>query len=291
MASPQKEDGYTPIANELLDQVCKLKLNGTQFSIILVVWRYTYGFSRKQHELSETFISKATGIHKKQISRELNYLIKQNIITVSKEASFTNPRIIKFNKNYNRWLLNSLQATKTLPPNESEDGTGSELVPSPGNENVTQDKQILKQILKQDIYSEIVNLFHEICVSYPRIVKVSENRKKAIKARSNNYSIDEFKKLFIMAEESNFLKGQNERNWSANFDWLLKDSNMAKVLEGNYKNKPKNNNQILKPQQNKFNNHESRNYTPEDFARIEKGLFNKTAPAAYETGVSMDDID
>ena len=24
------------------------------------------------------------------------------------------------------------------------------------------------------------------------------------------------------------------RNWSANFDWLIKDANFAKVLEGNY---------------------------------------------------------
>ena len=30
------------------------------------------------------------------------------------------------------------------------------------------------------------------------------------------------------------MKGQNNRNWMASFDWLLKDSNMAKVLDGNY---------------------------------------------------------
>lgn len=37
-----------------------------------------------------------------------------------------------------------------------------------------------------------------------------------------------------MAEESSFLNGKNNRNWSANFDWLIKDANMAKVLDGNY---------------------------------------------------------
>lgn len=70
MANPQKENGYTPVANEILEQLYRQNLNGTQFRIIMVVWRFTYGFSRREHELSETFISKAIGTHKKQVSRE-----------------------------------------------------------------------------------------------------------------------------------------------------------------------------------------------------------------------------
>lgn len=40
-----------------------------------------------------------------------------------------------------------------------------------------------------------------------------------------------------MTEESEFLKGKNERHWTATFDWLMKPNNMTKVLEGNYRNK------------------------------------------------------
>ena len=43
--------------------------------------------------------------------------------------------------------------------------------------------------------------------------------------------------LFKKAEASDFLKGKNGRDWQATFDWLIKDNNMAKVLEGNYDNK------------------------------------------------------
>jgi len=66
---------------------------------------------------------------------------------------------------------------------------------------------------------------------------LSDARKKAIKARLNTYDLDAFKTMFEKAEASDFLKGSNERNWTATFDWLLKDSNMAKVLDGNYDNK------------------------------------------------------
>jgi len=86
-------------------------------------------------------------------------------------------------------------------------------------------------------YQEIVNLYNDTCVSFPKVLALSESRKKAIKARLKNYSLKDFKKLFEMAQGSRFLKGGNDRNWSANFDWLIKDSNMAKVLEGNYEDR------------------------------------------------------
>ena len=86
-------------------------------------------------------------------------------------------------------------------------------------------------------YQQIADMYNNTCVSFPSLVSLSESRKKAIKARLNTYSVDDFEKLFIKAEASGFLKGKNDRNWSATFDWLIKDSNMAKVLDGNYDNK------------------------------------------------------
>lgn len=87
-------------------------------------------------------------------------------------------------------------------------------------------------------YQHIADMFNTLCPSFPSIKTISEARKKAIRARLNTYSIDDFKTLFEKAEESSFLKGANDRNWAANFDWLIKDANMAKVLDGNYDNKP-----------------------------------------------------
>lgn len=86
-------------------------------------------------------------------------------------------------------------------------------------------------------YKAIADLYNEICISFPRLVTLSDPRKKAIKARLNQYSIEDFEKMFKKAEASTFLKGGNNRNWSATFDWMIKDANMAKILEGNYDNK------------------------------------------------------
>lgn len=125
MARPQLEDGYTRIANEILDALAKTNLNGTQRRILDVIFRQTYGYQRKEHEISLTFLSKATGIHKMQIQRELTSLIDRKIIIVLKEASFNKSRVMTFNKYYNQWL-DGEQLTKKLTGNENDNHTVSE---------------------------------------------------------------------------------------------------------------------------------------------------------------------
>ena len=90
---------------------------------------------------------------------------------------------------------------------------------------------------EQISYQEIVDIFNSICSSLPSVRSLSDARKKAIKARLTTYTVDDFRKCFENAESSSFLKGGNNRNWTATFDWLIKDANMAKVLDGNYADK------------------------------------------------------
>ena len=85
-------------------------------------------------------------------------------------------------------------------------------------------------------YISIIDTYHETCVSFPKVTVLSDKRKQAIKARLATYSIEQFQEMFRKAEASDFLKGKNNRDWRANFDWLMKDSNFAKVLDGNYDN-------------------------------------------------------
>lgn len=84
-------------------------------------------------------------------------------------------------------------------------------------------------------YESIRNLFNGTCPSLSKCKTMSEARKKAVKARyASGYTLEDFKAVFEKAEASSFLKGKNARNWVASFDWLIKDANMAKVLDGNY---------------------------------------------------------
>lgn len=85
-------------------------------------------------------------------------------------------------------------------------------------------------------YQEIIDLFNNTCVSLPKIKVANAKRKQAIKSRwiELKQDLNQFKELFEKVEQTEFLKGHNDRNWMASFDWLLKPDNMIKVLEGNY---------------------------------------------------------
>lgn len=99
------------------------------------------------------------------------------------------------------------------------------------------DKEIEIEKRERINYQQIADMYNDTCVSFPRITSLSDARKKAIKARLKTYALCDFQLMFEKAEASDFLKGKNERNWSATFDWMLKDANMAKILDGNYDNK------------------------------------------------------
>ncbi|MFK7696418.1 replication protein [Paenibacillus sp. HJGM_3] len=102
MANVQPEHGYTKIADEILEQMARIKLSPTQYRILFVVWRYTYGFNRKQHELSLSFIQQATELDIRNIRRELKDLEERKIIF--QKVSGGQARVIQFNKDYEQWV-------------------------------------------------------------------------------------------------------------------------------------------------------------------------------------------
>ena len=97
------------------------------------------------------------------------------------------------------------------------------------------DKEIEPDInnKKKIPYDEIVKLYHQICLSLPKVIKLTESRKKTIKARYEEYDRDigVFRKVFQYAEDNDFYKGNNNNNWKADFDWLISPNKMIKILE------------------------------------------------------------
>lgn len=84
---------------------------------------------------------------------------------------------------------------------------------------------------------QITKLYNEICKDLPKVRTLTAKRRRDVQVRMRRYSSEDFAKVFKKAQESDFLCGRNDRAWTANFDWLMNESNMAKVLEGNYDNK------------------------------------------------------
>lgn len=122
MANPQKENGFTVIANEILDNIVQYKLNGAQYALILSIIRKTYGFNKKSYSISLSFLSESTGLNKNHVKLQLDKLIEAKVINVYSKSSYTSSREIGINKNYDEWdIENRNGSTKkiVLPQNYS----------------------------------------------------------------------------------------------------------------------------------------------------------------------------
>ena len=115
-------------------------------------------------------------------------------------------------------------------PDESPDVAFTE-------EDKERDKEEDKKEIKKIDYNGIKDAYNNLCHSLPSVRTLSDARKKAIKARLNTYTVEDLHEAFKKAEASDFLKGKNESNWQADFDWILKDANLAKILDGKYDNR------------------------------------------------------
>ena len=106
------------------------------------------------------------------------------------------------------------------------------------NELITKEPITNKKTSKVP-YKKIKNLYNDICKSLPYIRKLSDRRKTNVNARWNEEKdIEIFAKVFTKAEQSSFLTGNNNRGWTADFDWIIgNNNNFNKILEGKYEDK------------------------------------------------------
>lgn len=246
---PEEKESYTKIPNDILEAIYAQKLNGSQYAIMLLLWRKIFGFHHCEEKISAGYISKGTGLNIKTVKKELSALATMNIIQIISNGQ-RSMNTIKLNKQVGSWLGVKQPLVVNRPP------TGEQMTPKPsGQSTPSAGGQMTPQEIKKEInketskerdeadesipYQKIVNLFHELCPSYSKIRTLSGERKKHTGARYRQYGNDLsiFEELFHKAEDSDFLKGKNDRNWKADFDWLMNETNMAKVLEDKYANK------------------------------------------------------
>lgn len=86
-------------------------------------------------------------------------------------------------------------------------------------------------------YQPIIDSFNSICVSLPKVTKLTDKRRKSIKTISGLLKETTFDEFFRKVEASDFLTGRSGTWNGCGFDWIMKQANAVKILEGNYDNK------------------------------------------------------
>lgn len=124
-------------------------------------------------------------------------------------------------------------------------------------------------------YQLIADTFNDICKSFDRVERISDSRKEDIDAACKKFGFEQIRTAFAKAENSKFLKGEECKGaykFKANFNWIIKEENLKKILGGNFDNEPgRTEKQSKPPVSRNLNNFERREY---DMDSLEEQLLN-----------------
>jgi hypothetical protein len=87
---------------------------------------------------------------------------------------------------------------------------------------------------------DVVELYNAAATEagWPKVAKLTPARRTAVKARIRDDSACRdpawWRDYFARAARAPHLRGENDRRWCADFDWLLKPENLQRVSEGRY---------------------------------------------------------
>lgn len=103
MASPQLEDGFTRIANELLEALACADISGTQHRVMEMIMRESYGHQRKTVTIGYLALAIKYKIDKAQLIRAMNYLRDRQYLTRERGESDLSTNTWSIQKDYTLW--------------------------------------------------------------------------------------------------------------------------------------------------------------------------------------------
>ena len=120
-----------------------------------------------------------------------------------------------------------------LPDNGNDISPNGEIIKEQNNTQIEEESNKTKISKAQ----EVVDRYNAICTNLPRVVRLTDKRRRAVRLiYGKGYTPEQLDEVFRKAQASSFCTGLNDRHWKADFDWLLNESNLVKVLEGKYDN-------------------------------------------------------
>lgn len=180
MANPQLENGYTSVANEIYDNLCKISLNGTELKVIICIFRYTFGFHRKTHKLSASFIAKWINCDSRSVKRALKTLQEKKIIICINSDQRGVTSELMFNKDYEQWITSdkSVTSDKVVTSDKAVTRPVTTLSPEPVTELSHKKRNKRNKNIKEKYYDDF---FEKVWKAYPKKMGKSSVSKQAKK--------------------------------------------------------------------------------------------------------------
>lgn len=127
------------------------------------------------------------------------------------------------------------------PSSSSSSSSSKDIPPNPQGGNGGDERIRKTKAPDETPYESIRQAYAEFLSDLPQPEEAegwNKTRKSYVKARwdenPKRQTIDWWRRYFHHVSKSAFLTGKTPENFEATFDWLMKPTNMQKVIEGNY---------------------------------------------------------
>lgn len=110
-----------------------------------------------------------------------------------------------------------------------EQSTNNRRVISPNKKRIEDNKNI-----KKENRNKVVEIYNTFCTNLPQVQKLTDKRNKTIDKFLKEFSIEQLEEICKIANVSEFLTGNNDRNWKADFDFIMRTDKATAILEGKY---------------------------------------------------------
>ena len=83
---------------------------------------------------------------------------------------------------------------------------------------------------------EVKKIYNSTCTNLAQIQKLTDKRNKSIDNFLKEFTVEQFEQICQLANRNEFLTGNNDRNWKADFDFIMRVDKATNILEGKYDN-------------------------------------------------------
>ncbi len=121
--NPQKEEGFTPIANETVEHLMRVDFSPHETRLLLAIMRKTYGWKKRADKISLTQFEKACQLPRRCIARTLKKLEQRRLIIITREGA-RQTNWYRFNKKFKEWDSDSgvtMKGVDEVGDNSNED--------------------------------------------------------------------------------------------------------------------------------------------------------------------------
>jgi phage replication O-like protein O len=112
MKNPQIENGYTKIANELMEALCGIRIPGEARQCLDVIIRKTWGYNKRFDHIALSQFTALTGLIRPTVYRGIVKLAKMNLVIITKnDQSKRIGNMYQINKDFDSWKVLSKKIT------------------------------------------------------------------------------------------------------------------------------------------------------------------------------------